>query len=146
MQTLITFEIMAKERDTKYDDAYQYYLDGLSLDQVAEKIGVTRQCVFKAFKVRKLQLRGPNFRPVQEYDGKKFSLRNTGYYSLTTDDRLSMHRYIWEKEKGPIPDGWDVHHVDEDKSHNEISNLECLPKADHTRKHGFKNNQYTKNR
>ena len=134
---------MGKRQDSKYNDAYQLYLDGLSLEQVAEKMEVTRQCVFKAFRVRGFTLRGPNFRPIQEYDGKKFTLRNTGYYALTTDDRISLHRYIWEKEKGKIPKGWDIHHVDEDKSHNEISNFECLPKADHTRKHGFKNNQHT---
>lgn len=134
---------MPQHRNPKYEEAYGLYLSGLSLGQVAEKINVSRQGLFKAFKLRKLQLRGPNFRPVQEYDGKKFTLRNNGYYALTTDDRVYIHRYIWEKEVGPIPEGWDIHHKDEDKSHNELSNFECLPKADHTRKHGFKNNQYT---
>lgn len=135
---------MGKKQDSKYNDAYQWYLDGLSLEKVAEKMHVTRQCVFKAFKVRKLHLRGPNFRPIQEYDGRKFSLRSTGYYSLTTDDRIYMHRYVWQKEKSAIPKGYDIHHIDEDKANNLISNLELLLKADHTRKHGFKGNQHTK--
>lgn len=137
---------MSYQRNPKYEDAYGLYLTGLSLEKIAEQIGCTRQAVFKAFKLRGFQLRGPNFRPVQEYDGKKFTLTNNGYYRLTTNERIYLHRYIWEKEVGKIPKGWDIHHKDEDKSHNELSNFECLPKSDHTRKHGFKNNQHTKNR
>jgi len=137
---------MGRKRDSKYDDAYKLYLLGLSLEQVALKIGVTRQCVFKAFKKREFELRGPNFRPFQIYDGKKFSLRNNGYYSLTSNDRCLMHRYVWKCEKGKIPKGWDIHHLDEIKSNNNISNLECLQKDEHTRKYSPNHNQYTKNR
>jgi hypothetical protein len=57
-----------------------------------------------------------------------------------------MHRYVWQKEKGPIPDGWDIHHINEVKGDNRIENLECLPKAEHTRKYSPHNNQYTKGR
>lgn len=134
---------MSRTRDSKYNTGYQLYLDGLSLEQVGEAMGISRQSVFKAFSRRKLPMRGPNFRPIQIYDGKKFTLRNTGYYALSTNDRVYIHRYMWEKEVGPIPKGYDIHHKDEDKSHNEISNFECLSKSDHTKKHGFKNNQYT---
>ena len=137
---------MGRKRSAKYDDAYQLYIDGLSLEQVAAHLSVTRQCVFKAFKERGLQLRGVNFRPYQFYDGKKFTLRNTGYYSLTTDDRGLMHRYVWEKEVGEIPDGWDIHHKNEIKHDNRIENLECLPKSEHTRLYSPHNNQYTKGR
>lgn len=137
---------MANKRNPVYDGAYQLYLDGLSLEQVAKEIGVTRQCVFKAFKKRKFALRGVNFRPHQYYDGKKFTIRNTGYYSLTSDDRCLMHRYVWEKEHGVIPKGWDIHHLNEDRADNRIENLECLPKSEHTRKYSPHNNQYTKGR
>jgi uncharacterized protein YbdZ (MbtH family) len=102
--------------------------------------------VYKAFKKRGFVLRGVNFQPFQVYDGKKFTLRNHGYYALTTDDRCLMHRYIWEAEIGKIPDGWDIHHKNEKKFDNEVSNLECLPKAEHTRKYSPHNNQYTKGR
>lgn len=135
---------MGRKRDDKYNDAYQLYLDGLSLTQVADQIKVTRQCVFKAFKKRKYQLRGKNFRPNIIYDNRKFSLRNNGYYSSTIDERGYLHRYMWEKEKGKIPEGFDIHHLDEDKSNNVIENFECISKSNHTKLHGFKNNQHTK--
>jgi predicted DNA-binding protein YlxM (UPF0122 family) len=137
---------MGNKRNPIYDTAYDLYLQGLSLEQVAKSIGVTRQCVYKAFKKRNLTLRGVNFQPFQFYDGKKFTLRSNGYYSLTTDDRCLMHRYVWENEIGKIPDGWDIHHKDEIRSHNYIDNLECLSKPDHTRKYSPHNNQYTKGR
>jgi len=133
-------------KNPKYDELYKNYLSGLSLEQTAKLIGVTRQCVFKAFKQRGFLLRGPNFRPFQEYDGKKFTLRNTGYYGLSKDERTLMHRYVWEKEKGMIPEGWDIHHLNEQKWDNRIENLECLPKSEHTRKYSPHNNQYTKGR
>lgn len=137
---------MGRKRNNKYDEAYQLYLDGLSLNQVATSLNVSRQSVFTAFKKRGFTLRGVNYRPFQMYDNKKFSLRNTGYYSLTVSGRGLMHRYVWEKEIGKIPFGWDIHHKDENKANNEISNLECLPKAEHTRLYSPHNNQYTKGR
>ena len=137
---------MGKTKDIKYDKAYQVYLSGLSLEQVAKELNVTRQCVYKAFKKRGFQLRGVNFRPYQEYDGKKFTLKNTGYYALTKNDRCLMHRYVWQKERGKIPNGYDIHHINEIKSDNRIENLECLPKSEHTRKYSPHNNQYTKGR
>jgi predicted DNA-binding protein YlxM (UPF0122 family) len=137
---------MGNKRNIKYDQAYSLYLSGLSLEQVSKELMVTRQCVYVAFKKRGFVLRGVNFRPLQIYDGKKFTLRNTGYYSLTTDKRCLMHRYVWEKERGAIPPKWDIHHIDNDKSNNKISNLEWLPKSEHTRKYSPHNNQYTKGR
>lgn len=137
---------MSRKRNEKYDAAYQLYLDGYSLTQVAEHLFVTRQCVFKAFKKRGFKLRGKDFKPFIFYDDKKFTIGSNGYYRLTNDDRIYLHRYKWEKEIGIIPDGYDIHHLDEDKSNNELSNLECLDKGEHTKKHGFKNNQYTKSK
>lgn len=137
---------MAPQRLKKYDDAYARYLSGLSLKQVGDELGVTRQAVYEAFKFRGFMLRSPNFQPEQWYDGKKFTLRAHGYMELTTGPRTLMHRYVWTKERGPIPNGWDVHHVDNCRTHNSIDNLECLPKAEHTRKYSPHNNQYTRGR
>lgn len=129
---------MGRKRDPKFDDAYGDYLSGLSLEQVADKISVSRQCVFKAFKKRGFALRGPNFQPEQFFDNKKFTLRPSGYYSLTLDDRTYMHRYVWEFYNGKIPEGYDVHHINEIKSDNDVKNLECLLKGEHTRHHNLK--------
>jgi len=135
-----------KRNDKKFEIAYAIYCNGHSLSQVANMIGVTRQGLFKAFRLRGLKMRSTEPAAVQYYDGQKFTIRNTGYYGLTTGNRMLMHRYVWEKEIGKIPDGWDIHHINEDKTDNRIENLECLPKAEHTRKYSPHNNQYTKGR
>ena len=137
---------MGQKRNVIYDEAYKVYLEGYSLDQVAQQLNVTRQCVFKAFKKRGFMLRGVNYQPKQVYDGKAFTLRNNGYFSLTTGKRTLMHRYVWEKEKGAIPDNYDIHHLNGIKSDNRIENLECLSKSEHTKRYSPHNNQYTKGR
>lgn len=135
---------MGQKRQIKFDDYYQMYLDGYSLQQIAQQIGATRQCLYKAFKLRGYKLRGPNFKPIQYFDNIKFTLRNTGYYSMTVGKRMLMHRYVWETYYGKIPNGWDIHHKNFDKSDNRIENLECLPKSEHTRLYSPHHNQYTK--
>lgn len=114
--------------------------------EVAKYVGVSRQCIFDAFQTRGYQLRSKKERPFKIYKGIKFTLRNSGYYSATTGSRKLMHRYMWEDQIGRIPDGWDIHHINEDKSDNRIDNFECLPKSEHTRKYSPHNNQFTKGR
>jgi hypothetical protein len=129
---------MAYPRNPIYEKAYELYQEGKSLSEVAKLIGVTRQSVYKCFKARDFKCRPTNLRQFQMFDSKKFTLRDTGYYSLSNGGRYLMHRYVWEYFNGAIPSDYDVHHIDEDRSNNSISNLECLPKADHTRLHHFK--------
>ena len=54
------------------------------------------------------------------------SLRN--YYQRPGD---SLHRAIWRSKRGPIPDGYEVNHIDHDTLNNDISNLECIPRPAH---------------
>lgn len=47
-----------------------------------------------------------------------------------------MHRAMWAHANGPIPDGGVIHHIDHDKSNNDLSNLRLLPDlAAHLREH-----------
>lgn len=61
------------------------------------------------------------------------SLRNDGYYYITSkkNNGKLLHRLIFEKYYGEIPDGFCVHHKDHDKRNNNISNLELIPKSVH---------------
>ena len=45
------------------------------------------------------------------------------------------HDIVWEGENGPIPAGYDVHHINEDKLDNRIENLELLDPLAHKRLH-----------
>lgn len=42
---------------------------------------------------------------------------------------------MWEVLVGDIPDGYDVHHKDDDKENNDLSNFELLPSKEHVSGH-----------
>lgn len=46
-----------------------------------------------------------------------------------------IHRLVWEKHNGSIPNGYIVHHKDEDKLNWDIDNLELMSRADHVDAH-----------
>lgn len=125
----------------QYEDMYALYQQGHSLAQVGKAFGVSRQSVYIGFSRRGWKLREKPVLPFQTIDGYKFSLRNTGYYGRTYGDRILAHRYVWEKHNGKIPDGYDIHHKDHDKSNNHIANLEMLRKDEHARKYSTGCNQ-----
>lgn len=74
------------------------------------------------------------------YDGYKFRRDpNTGYFLCTkkTDagKRERLHVYVFRRANGAIPDGYHVHHIDEDKNNNEPENLALLAAVEHTAIH-----------
>jgi ferredoxin len=48
---------------------------------------------------------------------------------------LYLHREIWKSAHGPIPEGYEIHHVDENPLNNTLENLECLTAREHRRRH-----------
>lgn len=85
----------------------------------------------------------PKFKHLLEnqvvYDGKVFTKdKKTGYYLSAqpiNGKRVRLHRYIFVKFNGEIPKGADVHHKDEDKDNNDISNLRLMTSSKHTSLH-----------
>ena len=71
---------------------------------------------------------------VQVFDGIEFTEQENGYFRHSTLGLL-MHRYVWEYYHGKIPSGHDIHHIDFNKSNNDITNLQCLPRAEHKKLH-----------
>lgn len=52
--------------------------------------------------------------------------------------RITLHRYTWIKNKGDIPFGFHIHHVDGNTANNEISNLRCVSPREHIASHWSK--------
>ena len=56
---------------------------------------------------------------------------NCGYLrvNLQKDNKsrhVSVHRIVWEAFNGPIPPGMQINHIDEDKTNNNLDNLELV--------------------
>ena len=49
--------------------------------------------------------------------------------------RKAEQRLVWEHFNGPIPDGMDVHHRDENKLNNSPDNLELMFRSEHVSMH-----------
>jgi len=128
-----------------YKEMYQHYCKGFSLNEVGKMFGMTRQSVFAGFKCRQLEMRTKNKLPFQSFNGNKYTLRKTGYYGKTYGSRSQMHRDVWEHHNGKIPPSHDIHHIDHNKTNNDIINLELYTKAEHARKFATGNNQHGKN-
>lgn len=70
-----------------------------------------------------------------EYDGLIFTRdEKTGYY-LNSTNRVRLHRYVWEKEVGRIPQGYEIHHINRNKADNRIENLRLLSCSEHRKVH-----------
>lgn len=65
-------------------------------------------------------------------DANQYSDRN--YYKSYTDETY-LHRDIWRRHHGEIPDGYQIHHVDGDPSNNDIENLELVDAKEHQSQH-----------
>jgi len=67
----------------------------------------------------------------QKTIGKK-NIMGNGYLRIQTETGWQYeHRYIWQLHHGFIPVGFVVHHIDGDKTNNDINNLKLLPRKKH---------------
>jgi hypothetical protein len=71
------------------------------------------------------------------FEGRTYYKNGDGYYKtlMRHPDRKSLHRAVYSATYGNIPHGWEVHHKDNDRENNDISNLACMPARDHLALH-----------
>jgi hypothetical protein len=72
----------------------------------------------------------------KEYADYRYYL-NRGYiaYQVHSPSRYYEHRLVAELVYGSIPDGYHVHHINENPTDNRASNLQLLDPGNHARQH-----------
>ena len=75
-----------------------------------------------------------------KYDGHNWRKNDVGYYIRTVQKnniitKIFLHRYIWEKNNGPILSGNIVHHINGNIIDNRLVNLKNMTSGEHTRIH-----------
>jgi len=77
---------------------------------------------------------------IQEFNGERFYL--CGKYFQHKGRRL--HVMVWRYHNGEPPKGYHVHHIDENRSNNQIENLALLESAIHMSKHASEREDYNR--
>lgn len=78
--------------------------------------------------------------PFIDFRGKRYYLyKGERYYSKGVK---RLHRVVFEYYKGEIPEGYEVHHINEDTTDNRIENLALVERSLHAR---FTGKQRVKN-
>ena len=74
------------------------------------------------------------------FNGRLYYLRESqGYYYSPRKDKSGLdmlHRMVYIHYNGEIPKGYCIHHKDGNKGNNDISNLECVKRSEHSHYHG----------
>lgn len=71
---------------------------------------------------------------IQEFKGVRFYLCGDYFQQ----NGKALHREVWSEAHGPVPDGFEVHHRDHNRSNNSLRNLELLDGTEHARHHAVK--------
>lgn len=74
--------------------------------------------------------------------GKKWRQEASGYYVCTTTDdmgnRRRLHVEVWQRHYGVrVPPGCVIHHLDWNKSNNNVENLICVSIEEHEKIHNI---------
>lgn len=77
-----------------------------------------------------------------EFNGIMYYKKTNGYYQCAITKKRDkqgieryLHRAVWKFYKGDIPKGMQIHHIDENKDNNDISNLALLTAKEHMKHH-----------
>lgn len=75
------------------------------------------------------------------YDGYLINFSSSaGYPTIYVNGKnVLLHRYIWEKYHGIIPEGYEVHHKDKNRNNYDLYNLVLVESKEHHRQHAIDN-------
>jgi hypothetical protein len=142
---------MPTRKDEKAAAMYQLYETGLSGEEVAARYGCTAASVLEMFhrrgwKVRPspTKLMRKRCKPVT-LDGIRYTPSKDGYLRRSSQRHLpgeqTLHRALWVKAHGPIPEDSVIEFIDGNRAHCELTNLRLIKKTEQGKPGGC--NQHT---
>ena len=68
----------------------------------------------------------------------KSRLATNGYLSVilykgSKPKTIRVHRLVWSSFNGPIPDGYEINHIDENKQNNRLDNLNLMTRRENVK-------------
>ena len=63
------------------------------------------------------------------------AVNRNGRYVLPKQGYIALARAVYQEENSSIPDGFEIHHIDGDRSNDNADNLIALSHEDHMRIH-----------
>ena len=73
----------------------------------------------------------------QKFNGITYHKEKSGHFLYSN----VIHRDVWRYYHGEIPEGYVIHHDNENKADNNIHNLQLLTKAEHRALHNHRNSK-----
>ena len=116
----------------------------LSMNDIAKELGVTYTIVSRFFKKYGIQPRDRSLSPMRRMEMENRIYKHNGDYSLLyrpehprgNHGYIREHVYVMEQHLGRyLEPGEVVHHIDCNKSNNDISNLVVLTNSQHMKVH-----------
>src|SRR5882762_4320127 len=70
-------------------------------------------------------------KPFHRYPESKQASHRNYFMGYWREKKIYLHRAVWEKANGPVPEGFHVHHKDGNPANNKLTNLECINEQEH---------------
>lgn len=149
---------LSKSRAKFYETVSSYADSQLTMREIAKEVGCSYQCVrdilmtFDNYNQRYLRAKSENSKKQDLSKRVSKGTTHEGYFCKKTPDWYEGNKATGNKTKytfvhvlvvcealgwSKIPTGYCVHHIDENKHNNNISNLALMRKDDHNLLHGL---------
>lgn len=110
---------------------YAAYKSGMSLETIGKMYRRSRQTIYDVFRSRGYKLRSKEMKGLQILDGIKFCLTKNYMRGTLNKKRISMARYVYEKEnKITLNKNFAIYHKDGNIENNTKENLAIINKKD----------------